>query len=264
MKTTTKQLQKGAVAIYDFGDIKLHAYQTKDALDDECFLIEKNGKSFMIEGVLFFDNIKELEGYIKSTNTQFLGLVIAYHGGGASFMKGYPVYQTKTADTYNHTGGGAGLVAKFTRVFGKSIDTSLYKTTNFIEGGSFELAGVKMNIIPTQEAYDIELPEINAVYTHMLGHNVHSIVAGVQHADAIVATLQGYIKKGIDFVLTSHYTIENLNDVKTKIDYIKNLKNIALKNTNAQSFVAAVLRAYPEYTGKNYLDISAGLFFPKK
>lgn len=261
MKTTVKQLSKGVVKIFDFGELKLHAYATKDPLADECFVVEKNASCFLIEGVLFRDNIEELTSYIKSLKAKIEGLVIAYHGGGASFMKGYPVYQTKRADTYNHEGGGAGLVKKFMTAFGESIDTSLYKTTNFIEGNTLTLAGVKMNITETQEAFDIEIPEINAVYTHMLGHDVHSIVAGKDHADAIIAILNGYIEKGIDLILTSHYTIENINDVKTKIAYIKDLKNIALKNTTATSFKKEVLAKYPTYSGQNYLDMSASFFF---
>ncbi len=79
----------------------------------------------------------------------------------------------------------------------------------------------------TADAFDVELPEINAVYTHMLGHDCHSIVAGAGHADAMIAELRSYIAKGYDLILTSHYTPEDLKDAQTKIDYLENLKNIA-------------------------------------
>ena len=121
-----------------------------------------------------------------------------------------------------------------------------------------------MKITRTQEAFDIFIPEINVVYTHMLGHDVHSIVAGKAHADALISVLESYIQKKIGLVLTSHYVVENLDDVKMKIEYLKGLKNIAIKNADAIAFKAAVQSAYPKYSGLNYLDMSAGMFFPGK
>ena len=57
---TTVKLAKGEMNIYDFGGIKLHAYKTNDFIDDEVFVVEKNGKAVIIESPCFFDNIREL------------------------------------------------------------------------------------------------------------------------------------------------------------------------------------------------------------
>lgn len=264
MKKTQVKLSKGTIEVLDLWSVKVHTYQTCDPLEDECFIVQKGEKSSFIEGLLFKDNIAEFTSYIKTLDTKIEGLVIAYHGGGASFLKGYPVYSTKNADEYNHKGGGAGLVKNFISSFGDSIDATLYKTTNFIKGDALTLAGVKMNITITREAFDIEIPEINALYTHMLGHDVHSIAAGQPRADAIIKTLNGYLKKNIAYILTSHYTIEGPDDVKTKIEYIEDLKAIAKKNKNALAFKKDVLLKYGAYRGGNYLDMSALFFFSAK
>lgn len=95
----------------------------------------------------------------------------------------------------------------------------------------------------------------------MLGHDCHSIVAGAGHAEAIIAQLREYISKGYDLILTSHYTPEDLKDAQTKIDYLKNLKSIAAKCSNAEDFKSAVNAEYPDYSGGNYLDMTAGFFF---
>lgn len=107
------------------------------------------------------------------------------------------------------------------------------------------------------------MPEINAVYTHMLGHDCHSVIAGAEHADAVIAQLNGYIEKGYDLILSSHYTPEDLKDAHTKIDYLKNLKEIAKKHTAPETFKADVQKQYPNYSGGNYLDMTAGFFFAK-
>ena len=52
---TTVKLAKGEMNIYDFGGIKLHAYKTNDFIDDEVFVVEKNGKAVIIESPCFFD-----------------------------------------------------------------------------------------------------------------------------------------------------------------------------------------------------------------
>lgn len=46
-----------------------------------------------------------------------------------------------------------------------------------VESGKVTIGGMEFLIKQTADAFDVEIPEINAVYTHMLGHDCHSIVA---------------------------------------------------------------------------------------
>ena len=258
---TTAKLVTGEMSVYDFGRIKLHAYKTNDPIDDEVFIVEKEGRGFVIEYPCFFDNIKELEGYIEDAGIAVEGILAAYHMAGASFLAGTPVYATAEADAYGHTGGGKALIDNFTAAFGEAFDASIPQVTNVIEGNALTLAGIDVNIVRNDEAFDIEIPAINSVYTHMLGHDCHSIVAGAGHADAIIAQLKGYQDAGIDLVLTSHYTPEDLKDVQAKINYLEALKEIAATCDGAEAFKAKVKERYPEYAGDNYLDMTAGFFF---
>lgn len=255
----TVKLAKGEISIYDFGNIRLHAYKTNDFIDDEVFIVEKNGQAVIIESPCFFDNNAELEAYLKDTNVE--GMLIAYHGAGAAFLPDVPKYATQNAKTYAEAGGGKALIDNFAAAFGGIFDSSVHKITDILDEGKVTIAGIDFIIKQTAEAFDIEIPEINAVYTHMLGHDCHSIVAGSGHADSIIAELQSYISKGYDLILTSHYTPEDLKDAKTKIDYLENLKSIAEDCSNADEFKAEVQKQYPQYSGQNYLDMTAGFFF---
>lgn len=256
-KTIT--LTKGEMHIYDFGKVRLHAYKTNDFMTDEVFIIEKNKKAVIIESPCFFDNNQELEEYLKDVKVE--GILIAYHGAGASFLPNIPKYATQNAKNYSENGGGKALIDNFTTVFGNAFDNSIHKITNIIENGKNTIGGIDFIITPTSEAFDIEIPEINAVYTHMLGHDCHSIVAGTTHADAIIKQLNGYIDNGYSLILTSHYTPEDLKDAETKIAYLKDLKYIAEKCTNAEEFKSEVSKRYKNYSGENYLDMTAGFFF---
>lgn len=256
---TTVKLSKGEMHVYDFGAVKLHAYKTNDFIDNEVFILEKNGRAVIIESPCFFDNIKELEQYLE--NIQVEGMLIAYHGAGAAFMPEVPKYATQNAAEYSLKGGGKALIDNFTNTFGESFDGSVHNITDIIQEGRTKIGGIEFIIKQTEEAFDIVIPQINAVYTHMLSHDCHSIVAGAAHADGIIAQLKDYIQKGYDLILTSHYTPEDLKDAQTKIDYLENLKKIASDCADANSFKAEVQKRYPAYGGQNYLDMTAGFFF---
>lgn len=256
---STVKLEKGEMNIYDFGTIKLHAYKTNDFINDEVFIVEKNGKAVIIESPCFFDNIKELTEYLNDVQVE--GVLIAYHGAGATFLPETQKYATQNAKDYSENGGGKALITNFTNTFGEIFDASVHQITNVLDEGGVNIGGIDFVIKQTAEAFDVEIPEINAVYTHMLGHDCHSIVAGAGHADAMIAELRSYIEKGYDLILTSHYTPEDLKDAQTKIDYLENLKNIAAGIQNADDFKAEVSKQYPQYSGQNYLDMTAGFFY---
>lgn len=253
------KLAKGEMHVYDFGAIKLHAYRTDDPISDEVFIVEKDGKAVVIESPCFFDNNAALEKYLADMNVA--GVLIAYHDAGGSFLPNVAKYATENAKQYGEQGGGKALIDNFANVFGAAFDSKLHNITESIGGGKLNVGGIEFVITPTHEAYDIEIPEINAVYTHMLGHDCHSIIAGASHADAVIARLEDYIAKGYSLILTSHYTPEDLKDARTKIEYLKELKAVARSCKTAAEFKAEVKRRFPDYGGENYLDMTAGMFF---
>lgn len=256
---TTIQLTKGEIHRYELGSVRLHAYQTNDPLSDEAFVVEKAGKAVVIESPCFLDNCRELSEYL--TGLEVAGVLVAYHAAGASFLPNAPKYATQNAVEYAVSGGGRALINQFSQAFGASFDSAIHTIDHMIGEGPLTIGGMEFVIHQTQEAFDVEIPELNAVYTHMLGHDCHSIVAGLGHADAIIGQLKGYLNKGYDLILTSHYTPEDLKDAQTKIDYLEALKDIAAHCKDTEAFKAEVRRAYPGYSGENYLEMTAGFFF---
>ena len=260
----TVALDQGRVDIYTKNGITLYAYQTRDAIDDEVFILAKGGRGVVIELPCFYDNIRELTEFLSREGITVEGKLVAYHAAGASFLPEVPAYGTASSAAYNTTGGGAGLVANFQNAFGDSFDAGLCAVDRMMEEGEIEIAGIRFVVKPNAEAYDLEIPEINCVYTHMMGHDCHSIVAGCPHADGMISQLNYYIRRGFDLVLTAHYTPEDLKDARTKAAYLAELKDIALDSADAAEMKAKVQARYPHYSGLNYLDMTVGLFFPGK
>lgn len=258
----TVTLDKGRVDIYTENGITLYAYQTCDPIDDEVFVLAKNGRGVVIELPCFFDNIRALTDFLACEGVTVEGKFVAYHAAGASFLPEVPAYGTASSVAYNTSGGGAGLIANFKNAFGGSFDSGVCEADHIMEEGEIEIAGIRFAVKPNAEAFDLEIPEINCVYTHMMGHDCHSIVAGCPHADGIISQLNYYIRRGFDLVLTAHYTPEDLKDAQTKVDYLTALKEIALECGSADEMRSKVQERYPNYSGMNYLDMTVGFFFP--
>lgn len=265
MKVSKINLKKGFIEIYEFGNIKLHAYQTNDFMNDECFILENDDNVLLLEFPAFHSNLGELEEYIKGLNKNIVGKVFSDHpNGGASILSDVRNYASQgtvnsmTAGTIKHLNEG------FIPTFGADFDSKLPYITNILKEDTVNIGGFQLNITYHDENIEIEFPQINCVYTHMLGHDCHSIVAGEEHADAIIAQLKGYKEKGYDLILSSHYTPETISDVDTKISYLEDLKIIAKDSKDIDDFKNKVKSKYPSYSGLNYLDMTAGYFFPQK
>lgn len=64
-----------------------------------------------------------------------------------------------------------------------------------VVSGTVNLAGIDFNLIDHGESYDLEIPALNVIYTHMLGKTSHSILAGTDHMDAMAETFTAAMKE---------------------------------------------------------------------
>lgn len=255
-------LSKGFVEVYDFGGVKLHAYQTNDLMSDVCFVLENTENALIIELPPFHSNAEEFEKYVNGLNKTVVGKVFSDHpNGGVSLFNDVKNYASQGTINSMTTGTIRHLNDGFIPSFGADFDEKLPTITEILTEKSYNIGGFELNITYHDENIEIELPQINSVYTHMLGHDCHSIVAGEGHANVIIEQLKDYIKKNYTLVLSSHYLPETIDDVKTKIDYLENIKNIAKESSNGDEFKDKVKAEYPNYSGLNYLDMTAGYFF---
>ena len=62
----TVALDKGRVDVYTKNGVTLYAYQTRDLIDNEVFVLAKKGRGVVIELPCFFDNIRELTDFLRA------------------------------------------------------------------------------------------------------------------------------------------------------------------------------------------------------
>ena len=121
-------------------------------------------------------------------------------------------------------------------------------------------AGYKIEprVSPDGNHITLIIPAINCVYIHMLGSDCHNILTSKEHISAFAEELKGF---DYDLVLTSHYVPEGQDAVETKIAYLEKTLELADACADAASFIEAMNEAFPDYSGANYLETTAGMLY---
>lgn len=257
-------LSVGSVTVYDYGDIKLHAYATGDALNDEAYILESKKALVGIELPAFTTGLDAWKVYIATLNKPMNDIFLCDHVTGASYVQGMNIYGTQGAKdsitngaTFNTT---QGLYTAFGADFHGGPDMAQINKV-VPANKTIKVAGIDFKLIDRGETYDLEIPAINAVYTHMLGKTTHSILTSTQHMDSMLAVLHEYHKANYNMILSAHSTPEGQDAVQEKISYVEKAKELAQTSTNATEFITSMKEAFPNYAGENYLEMSAGFLF---
>lgn len=215
----TVQLDLGAATIYNFGEVKLHSYNSGDVLGDECYLVESAEGVVMIETGAFIANLTEWKSYIDSLNKPIAGALLAYHPNGMELFGNITVYATENAlANWGEGGSIRALTDGFIASFGDAIAADHPSEATLVTfGDTVTLAGVDFIIRDEgDDAYGIEIPGISCIYLHMMGSDCHNILTSKEHISAFAEELKGFQDQ---LVLTSHHVPEGQDAVTAKIAY---------------------------------------------
>ncbi len=257
---STAALSSGSVTVYDFGETKLHVFFTNDALGDVAYIVEGADALVGIELPSFTEGLEAWKAYTDGLGKPMADIFLCSHPAGASYITGMNVYGTQGAKDSIASGSAyataQGLYETFGEAFHGGPDIA---AVNQVVSGPVTVAGISFNLIERGEAYDLEIPAVNAVYTHMLGKTSHSILTSLEHMDEITAALKTYQAKGYEKILSSHGGPEGQDAVAEKLSYIEKTKELAA--ATAADFIRAMQEAFPNYDGENYLEMTAGYLY---
>lgn len=261
---TEQALSAGSVTIYDYGTVKLHVYNTADALGNTCYLVEGQNALVGIEMPAFTEHLDAWQAYISSLGKPMNDVFVDAHPTGASYLAGKNIYGTQGTKDAIEGGSTKATVDGLTTSFGDALHADLAVIDHVVPAGPITIAGIQFNIVDEGDTYSIEIPAQHMVYTHMLGGNSHSILTSTAHMDGMMATLRDYQQKGYDYILSSHSMPETQDAVSAKISYVQKAKELAASCTTSQDFIAAMESAFPGYSGVNYLEMTAGYLYPEQ
>ena len=258
----TAALGTGSVQVYDFGENRLHAYVSGDALGDTCYAIESPEGVVLLESTAFAANNAEWKDYVTSLNKPVAGKLMAYHPNGSDTYSADAPYATENA-VANWAEGGSirALTDGFVATFGDAVAADHPADAQIVSfGDTVALAGLDFVIRNEgDDAYGVEIPAMNIIYIHMMGSSTHNILTSVDHINAFKAELEGF---DYDLVLTGHNMPEGRDAVQTKIEYLTKTAEIAESAESADNFIAQMHEAFPDYAGDSYLEMTAGFLFP--
>ena len=241
----------------------MYVYDTKDALGDQVILLKKGATLVSIEVPLYKNNVNELNEFINGLGAKETYVLLVDHVNTKDYLPDAKLVTAIYAVEELTSGQPVGLFNNFVAGFGADNIQNEIRTDFVTLEDKVNLNGIELRFAPKGGEFDVYIPKFNAVYTHMLGHDVHSIIMGKSHAEIVVNELKGFINDGIKLILTSHYVPETIDDVKTKIAYINRLVEISETGSTKDEFINKVKEEFSSYGGLNYLEMSAGGFFTK-
>lgn len=265
--TKAVQLEKGTMQVFDYGETKVHAYETKGFFNTHAFFIEKNGKGILIETPPMKDNYNELIDYIIGLDYKSIDVMVSYHLIGKHFfatnkLKFNHIYSNQESLDYMKNSGNESL-SSLKAVSGENLDETTIVPTDLLKVGEQEIAGIPFIITPTDFGFDVEMPEIKAVHLHMVGHDNHALIFKPEFIDTVINELSAFQDKGYTTYFSSHSTTETSGDVTIKIKYLQEMKITLSKSENAEEFIRKRDKAYPNFGWRNYLLGSAKMLFPE-
>jgi len=250
-----RNLGIGVMHVYDYGNLKFHAYESRSPMGDIVFLLETRNEIILIEPVPFNANIEELNRYIATLGKPLNSVIISHHPFGSNNFIGKKIYAPEGA-------GNDPRMAGYAQRFGDIFNPSMPVNFDVIRQGTITIGGIRFNFIPADGAFDIEIPAINAYYTHMVGSNTHNILTSVAQIDAMIAKMKDFQAKNYGLILSSHDIPRTIDVAAEKIAYLERTKTLVASNNNAEAFTQAMKVAFPNYGGDNFLGMSARAFFP--
>lgn len=255
-------VDSGSVTVYDFGDSKLHVYASGDALGDVAYIVEGQDALVGIELPSFTEGLNAWQNYIDTLGKPMNDLFLCDHVTGASYVEDMTIYGTQGAQESIASGSTYATTQGLYETFGDDFHGGPdMANINKVVSGTVTVAGIDFNLIDHGETYNLEIPSMNAVYTHMLGKTSHSILTSTAQMDTMIDTLKRYQSAGYDMILTAHSGVEGQDAVAEKISYVEKAKELFASNDSTDGFMAAMKEAFPDYTGENYLEMSAGYLY---
>ncbi|MGR7814362.1 hypothetical protein [Lacinutrix undariae] len=266
--TKAVQLEKGTMQIFDYGETKVHVYETKGFFNTHAFFIEKKGKGVLIETPPMKENYNELVDYIVSLGYKDIDVMVSYHLIGKHFfdtdkLKFNHIYSNQESLDYMENSGNESL-SVLKKVSGQDLDETTIVPTDLLEAGAQEISGIPFIITPTGFGFDVEMPEIKAVHLHMVGHDNHTMIFNTEFIDTVIKELTAFKEKGYTTYFSSHSAPETSGDVTIKINYLKEMKAILATSKSSEEFIQKMDKTYPNFGWRSYLLGSANMLFLKK
>ncbi|RRD63894.1 MBL fold metallo-hydrolase [Fretibacterium sp. OH1220_COT-178] len=252
---------KGSIGKFEMPGLTVHAYNSAEGMLDGSVVFETEKELVLLEPQSMPESAKDLKRYINGLGKPLAAVIVSYHGAGLSHYKGIPIYASKAAVEFAKDGRAAALFENFAKGV-PGFDSKVVVPDQSLEGPNASIGGIDFSLeyddVPAPApGMTIAVPSAKVVYLHMLGGDTHSILGSAGHIEAFAEALRKMKGKGYELILTSHHVPEKPEALDKKIAYLEKTKEILTASGTKEEFVAAMKKAFPDYRGEGYLEMSA-------
>lgn len=261
MEANKMKLGNGAVQIYDFGNLRLHAWQTGDLMSDECFILETPQNIVALEAPPFYFDMGTWKKYVNNLNKPFTDILFSAHIASDDWYGKAKTHATNVTAKSMRSGGLKALVDHLGQAFGKDFCTTIPTVDLILAEGKNTIGNIPIIVSQFGDSYNVAIPEAKVFYTHMLGADSHSLFLSRENIDDYLEMLEHIMEADYSLILSGHHTPETRKDVQEKIAYVNKVRTIVSQSKDKKDFVARLKEEFPTLGGENYLEMTANNLF---
>ncbi|MEO9650440.1 MAG: MBL fold metallo-hydrolase [Roseobacter sp.] len=272
----TKPLKHGEVTIADFGDVKIHSYQSPDLTGCvTTHVIETPERLVFVDGQRSVIYGQEIRNYAEKTGKPVDRMIISHlhpdHWFGAYQFRDVPIYSFVETQSEIEQLGDFFIEISIDSL-GEHVPPTKVVPTNLIEHGAIEVIdGVTFEFRHVTDAESdnmmtIYLPDQKVLIAQdMLYNNCH-LFCGHGNFDGWKAGLiEMQNDTSFDLVLPGHGpTAGSRQAVDNALLYLDHTQAAYEKAATGEELKTAILDRYPSYLAAGLVDIQNLFLFPKK
>ncbi len=245
----------GRFETIDLDGYRLHIYLTDDMMGDASFIIEGQDSLVTLEQPLFKANANAFDKYLASIGKPVAERIADFHlgnTGDAPLIMPQGMPEVVKGPEYS------GMMNHFAQEYGDAIEPLPTGSTEEVAFDStVSLAGIPFTFY---KGASNDFPGANiligkeVVYSHWAPEKTHInslYAANIQGIDARLAELEQILSTGADIFVGGHGAPSSADDVRFRIDYLNKIKQLKSENSDADSFAAALIKAYPALPGED-------------
>lgn len=257
--------------VYELDNSKLHVFQTGDPLGDVCFVIEGEKSLVILEQPAFYEDIKVFNSYVEFINKPIDKVVANYHQGGLADYSSKLIVMPEAMEAFGKGEVYAGIMAKFSKIFGDAADMRpCKKTKTFVVPSTQNWAGVDFEFTPGAET-DFPAASIlidgAAFYTHFapsVSHATSMLLDSPAAVDAMICEMTKIKNSGAKFIFGSHGAPATMETVDFQLEYLQKVKSLLATCSNSDVFGQRLMVAYPKIAGVENIKLLSKALYPNE
>lgn len=125
-----------SVSVYDFDGVRIHAFNTQDALGDVCYIVEGTDELVGIELPPMQATLLEWQRYIANLGKPMNNIWVDAHPSGGDYLDGVSVWGTQAAEDAIEGGSTQATASGLAQTFGDAWNPNNAAIDSFAQGGS--------------------------------------------------------------------------------------------------------------------------------